>query len=151
MEAWRQAAAELGISASVGKGLAQPALTGTVGGIPVRIDTYTQRSGNSNTTYTRYRVGNEVAKELFGGNDLSFEARSRFNSRYADTSVRWQGRVKSVSETGSGIEAVVNVASVNKDLYGNTDIDVIVENPSGPPPVVGATVTVVGKLSPTTS
>ena len=81
MEAWRQAAAELGISASVGRGLAPPAPTGTVGGIPVRIDTSTQRSGNSNTTYTGYRVGNEVAKELFGGNDLSFETRSRSNSR----------------------------------------------------------------------
>jgi hypothetical protein len=82
---------------------------------------------------------------------MSFETRSRFNSRYADMSVRWQGQVKSLSDTGSGIEAVVTVTSVNKDLYGNTDIDVIVENPSGPPPVVGATVTVVGKLSTTTA
>lgn len=73
---------ELVISASAGKGLARPALTGTVRGIPVRIDTYTQRSGSSNTTYTRYRVGNEVTKELFGGNDLSFETRSTLNSRY---------------------------------------------------------------------
>ena len=65
--------------------------------------------------------------------------------------MRWQRQVKSVSDTGSGLEAVVTVASVNKDLYGSTDIDVIVENPSGPPPVVGATVTGVGRLSTTTS
>ncbi|MCJ7779640.1 MAG: hypothetical protein MUQ27_02320, partial [Acidimicrobiia bacterium] len=106
---------------------------------------------NSNTTYTRYRVGNEVTKELFGGNDLSFKTRSTLNSRYTDTSVRGQGQVKSVSDTGSGIEAVVTVASVNTNLYGNTNIDVIVENPSGPPPVIGATVTVASKLSTTTS
>lgn len=346
--AWRQAAAELGISASVGKGLSKPLLTGTVGGHPVRIDTYTQRSGNSSTTYTRYRVGypplniglslkrqgafsvitrlfgvqdvtvgdqffdeaftvktsnpqglrglltpsvrsglmrllasygsavvsddhiqitkarfesktevlksttqrmvatahllasptagvpdqlvvdrerglldevadrvrefveedpddvdqrifevetlaaagrteaaaqrvreldrlapadpdvagwrgaleepaasassattvdvNELAKELFGGDDLSFETRTKFNTRYADASVSWQGLVKSVDDKTGRVRAVITVATVSNDLYGNTDIDVVVENPSGSRPSLGATVTVTGKL-----
>jgi hypothetical protein len=349
VETWRQAAAELGLGASVGKGLSRPVLSGTIGGHPVKIDTYTQRSGNNNTTYTRYRVGypplgiglnlkregalsaitkffgaqdvtvgdalfdeafkvktssperlrglltpsvrsgllrllasygntvitddhilitkarfeskgdvltstaqrmvatarllaspsagvtdqlvidrerglledvadrvrelveaepddvdqrlfevetlaaagqdqaaaarireldrlapadpdvagwreslakgaavrptaadidvDAMARELFGGNDLSFETRTKFNSSYADAEIRWQGRVKSVTDTAKGIRAVVTVATVNNDLYGNTDIDVLVENPRGARPAVGATVTVTGKLA----
>jgi hypothetical protein len=349
VEAWRQAASELGIAVSVGSGLSRPVLSGTIGGRPVKIDTYTQRSGNSSTTYTRYRVGypplgidlklaregafsaitklfgaqdvtvgddlfdeaftvktsdlgklrrlltpsvrsgllrllasygsavitddhlqitkarfesksevlkstaqrmvamarllaspsagvtdqmvvdrerglledvadrvrvlvedepddvdqrifevetlaaagqaqaaaervreldrlapadpdvigwrdslaqrparqpagtdidvDELARELFGGNDLSFESRSKFNSQYADAKIRWQGRVKDISDRSGGVRAIITVATVDNDLYGNTDIDVVVENPGGPRPTLGATVTVTGTLS----
>ena len=349
VEAWRQAAAELGLIASIGKGLTRPVLSGTIGGHPVKIDTYTQRSGNNNTTYTRYRVeypslgiglnlkregafsvitklfgaqdvavgdnlfddaftvktsnperlralltpsvrsgllrllasyGSAVitddhllitkarfeskgdvlksttqrmvatarllaspsagitdklvldrerglleevadrvrelveaepddvdqrifeietlaaagqdqaaaervreldrlapadpdvvgwrdslaedttrktaaaavdvdvmARELFGGSDLSFESRSKFNSQYADAQIEWQGRVKGVADTTKGLRATITVATVNNDLYGNTDIDVVIENPGGGRPTVGATVTVTGSLS----
>lgn len=349
VETWRQVAAELGLSASIGKGLSRPTLSGQIGGRPVKIDTYTQRSGNNNTTYTRYRVGypplgiglnlkregafsvitklfgaqdvtvgddlfddsftvktssperlralltpsvrsgllrllasygsavitddhilitrprfeskgevltstaqrmvatahllaspsagvtdqlvvdrerglldevadrirdlveaepddvdqrifevetlaaagndqaaaerlreleqlapadpdvagwrkslardtrttraaaaidvDEMARELFGGDDLSFESRSKFNSRYADAKIRWQGRVKAVTDTRRGPRVVVTVATVNNDLYGNTEIDVVVENLEGSQPAIGATVTVAGTLS----
>jgi len=90
---------------------------------------------------------NELAQNLFGGSDLSFETRSKFNSQYADASVRWEGRVKGVSETKNGWKAVVTVATVSNDLYGNTDIDVVVENPAGPRPGEGQTVSVSGKLT----
>jgi hypothetical protein len=90
---------------------------------------------------------NELAQNLFGGSDLSFETRSKFNQRYADSSIRWQGRVKSVSEMGEGWQAVITVAIVSNDLYGNTDIDVVVENPAGPRPSEGQTVVISGKLT----
>jgi sensor domain CHASE-containing protein len=90
---------------------------------------------------------NELAQNLFGGSDLSFETRSKFNQRYADSSIRWQGRVKGVSETGEGWQAVITVAIVSNDLYGNTDIDVVVENPAGPRPSEGQTVVISGKLT----
>jgi hypothetical protein len=349
IETWRQAGAELGLAVSVGKGMSRPTLSGNIGGHPVHIDTYTQRSGNSSTTYTRYRVGypplglglslkregafsvitklfgaqdvtvgdtlfddaftvktsdpqrlrslltpsvrtgllrllatygsavvaddhiqitrarfeskqevltstiqrmvatarllkspsagvsdqmvidrerglleevadrvrelveaepddvdqrifevetlaaagrnetaaerlreldrlapadpdvagwreslthgttptpapaavdvNQLARELFGGDDLSFETRSKFNSRYADATITWQGTVKSLDERGGVVRVLATVATVSNDLYGNTDIDVVVENPAGIRPTVGAAVTVTGKLT----
>jgi hypothetical protein len=90
---------------------------------------------------------NELAQNLFGGSDLSFETRSKFNAHYADASVRWEGRVKGVSETAKGWQAVITVAIVSNDLYGNTDIDVVVENPAGPRPSEGQTVVISGKLT----
>ncbi len=55
--AWRAAAQQLGLHVEAKSRMARPVISGTLNGIPVTIDTYTQRSGNSNTTYTRYRVG----------------------------------------------------------------------------------------------
>lgn len=88
-----------------------------------------------------------LAEELFGGDDLSFETRSKFNSQYAGSTISWQGRVKSLDESAGGVRALVTVATVNNDLYGNTDIDVVVENAAGTRPAVGATVTVTGRLA----
>jgi hypothetical protein len=90
---------------------------------------------------------NELARELFGGDDLSFETRTKFNSQYADAAISWEGRVKGTKDVAAGWQAVVTVATVANDLYGNTEIDVVVENPSGPRPTSGDTVTVSGKLS----
>jgi len=87
----------------------------------------------------------ELAEELFGGSDLSFETRTRFNDEYAGASVAWEGTVKEVRERGTGTRVTVTVASVENDLYGNTDIDVIVETTS-PAPSKGSSVTVAGML-----
>jgi len=88
----------------------------------------------------------EMAEDLFGGNDLSFETLTKFNSKYVGASVAWEATVKEVRQSTSAVHRVtLTVASVENDLYGNTDIDVIVET-TGPPPAKGATVTVSGIL-----
>lgn len=83
-----------------------------------------------------------MAKDLFGGSELSFETRSKFNAKYADAPVSWEGRVKRVDRG----RVVVTVATVSNDLYGNTDIDVVIKSPTEPVPSTGATVTVSGNL-----
>lgn len=89
----------------------------------------------------------ELARELFSSDDLSFETRTKFNSRYADAAINWQGRVKGTKDVGTGWHGVITVATVSNDLYGNTEIDVIVENPIGRRPATGENVTVTGKLA----
>jgi hypothetical protein len=86
-----------------------------------------------------------MAKDLFGGNDLSFETRTKFNNKYAGALVSWEGKVKEVRESGSGAKVTITVATVSNDLYGNTDIDVVVEG-TDIAPAKGATVTVSGML-----
>ncbi len=49
-EAWRQAAQQLGLQ------VRGRAICGTLHGFDVRVDTFTRRSNNSSTTYTRIRV-----------------------------------------------------------------------------------------------
>jgi hypothetical protein len=87
----------------------------------------------------------EMAADLFGGDDLSFETRTKFNSKYAGANVTWEGTVKEVRESRTGTRVTVTVATVENDLYGNTDIDVVVET-TGPAPAKGAEVTVSGML-----
>ncbi len=84
----------------------------------------------------------ELAKDLFAGDDLSFETRSKFNAKYADAPVSWEGVVKKADAD----RIIVTVATVRNDLYGNTDIDVVVPSPSGRRPVEGEAVTVAGTL-----
>ncbi|MDX2344188.1 MAG: hypothetical protein QNL12_10915 [Acidimicrobiia bacterium] len=88
-----------------------------------------------------------LAKELFGGADLSFETRTKFNSHYAGMKISWAGKVKQVRQTGSTMQATITVATVHNDLYGNTDIAVVVEGVSGPVPSKGQKVTVSGTLN----
>ena len=83
-----------------------------------------------------------MAEDLFAGKDLSFETRAKFNANYADATIRWQGRVKGVDSD----HLVITVATVSNDLYGNTDIDVVVDSPSGRTRNIGETVTVAGRL-----
>jgi hypothetical protein len=90
---------------------------------------------------------NEMATELFGGDDLSFETRSKFNSGYAGAAVSWEGKVKQTRRVGDNMTVTVTVATVNNDLYGNTDIDVLVDVPAATAPQVEARVTVIGTLS----
>jgi hypothetical protein len=87
----------------------------------------------------------QMAVDLFGGNDLSFETRAKFNKEYAGANVTWEGTVKEVRRKGTGVTVTVTVANVENDLYGNTDIDVVVEA-TGPPPAKGAKVTISGIL-----
>ena len=83
-----------------------------------------------------------LATDLFGGEDLSFETRAKFNARYADAPIRWQGRVKSVDRG----RLTITVATVSNDLYGNTEVDIVVENPGGRTRNEGETVMVAGRL-----
>ncbi len=83
-----------------------------------------------------------MAADLFAGDELSFETRAKFNSKYADATIRWEGRVKKVDRG----RVVVTVATVNNDLYGNTEIDVVAEIPAGRNPSEGEPVTVSGRL-----
>ena len=89
---------------------------------------------------------NEMAEELFAGNDLSFETRSKFNSSYAGAKINWEGRVKQVRRVGDSVTVTVTVARVDNDLYGNTDIDVLVDTAAAGAPGEGADVTVSGML-----
>ncbi|MDJ0497583.1 MAG: hypothetical protein QNJ89_07120 [Acidimicrobiia bacterium] len=97
----------------------------------------TQRVSHDNTVDV-----DTLATDLFGGDDLSFETRAKFNTTYADAPIRWQGRVENVDRG----QLTITVATVNNDLYGNTEISVVVENPSGRTRNEGETVTVSGTL-----
>jgi hypothetical protein len=83
-----------------------------------------------------------MAKDLFGGDDLSFETRRKFNVGYADAPIHWEGRIKGV-EKG---RLVITVATVSNDLYGNTDIDVVVDDAGGRVRNEGDPVTISGTL-----
>ncbi len=103
------------------------------------------------TPVTSHPIGevdvDEMARDLFGGDDLSFETRSKFNSSYAGANVTWEGRVKHHRRVGETVTVAVTVATVNNDLYGNTEIDVLVDVAAAAAPEVDATVTVSGMLS----
>ena len=87
-----------------------------------------------------------LAKALFGGEDLSFETRTKFNSQFAGRQISWEGKVKQVRETRGKVQATITVATVRNDLYGNTDIAVVVEDAPGAVPSEGQQVTVSGTL-----
>jgi len=89
----------------------------------------------------------EMAEDLFAGDDLSFETRSKFNSKYAGATITWEGRVKQLRRVGETATVTVTVATVQNDLYGNTDIDVAVETAAATAPAEGARVTVTGMLA----
>ena len=89
----------------------------------------------------------ELATELFGGNDLSFESRSKFNSKFAEGRINWEGKVKQARRVGDTVTVTVTVATVNNDLYGNTDIDVVFDTPAASAPALDTRVTVSGTLS----
>jgi len=88
----------------------------------------------------------EMAKDLFSGNDLSFETLTKFNSTYAGVKVAWEGSVKRVRKMGNTATVTVTVATVSNDLYGNTEIDVLAEMPVSSAPEETAVVTVSGIL-----
>lgn len=83
-----------------------------------------------------------MAKDLFGGDDLSFETQAKFSAKYADARIRWPGRIKKADQD----QLVITVATVSNDLYGNTEIDIVVESPGGRTRNEGEAVTVAGRL-----
>jgi hypothetical protein len=97
----------------------------------------TERVSHDNTVNV-----DALAADLFGSDDLSFETRAKFNSQYADAPIRWEGRIKRVDRG----QVTITVATVNNDLYGNTEIDVVTEIPGGREPTEGENVTVSGRL-----
>ncbi len=89
----------------------------------------------------------EVATDLFGGNELSFETRSKFNDTYAGANITWEGQVKQTRRLGETATVTVTVAAVSNDLYGNTEVDVVVDVAASDAPADGDTVTVAGMLT----
>ena len=83
---------------------------------------------------------------MFGGDDLSFETRTKFNNKYAGAKVTWEGQVKRIRKDGASATITVTVATVNNDLYGNTDIDILVDSAAATTPAEGSRVTVSGML-----
>ena len=92
---------------------------------------------------------------LFAANSLSFETTRLFEERYQGRSVTWTGRVKSWRRfdhdhdfgPGPGAKAVITVATIEHDLYGQTEIDAVVQLPASAASLSrGDTATVTGLL-----
>lgn len=89
----------------------------------------------------------EFASDLFGGTDLSFTTRAKFNERYAGKSIIWKGTVKDVVSDASGLRATIAIATINNDLYGNTEVDLVASLPAGTRVAAGDEVTIGGELA----
>jgi hypothetical protein len=94
-----------------------------------------------------------VASRLFGDSQLSFQTRARFDEEFAGRNIEWSGTVK----RPAGLMAtrafdddravlVLEVASLEDELYGTTAIDAIVAFPAGAAPEPGDTVRFTGHL-----
>jgi hypothetical protein len=97
-----------------------------------------------------------VAAALFGESRLSFETARLFDETYAGRSVEWTGKLRKATVVerdrllGDGplTKAVIEVASLENDLFGNTVVSAVV---AFPPPtaddlLAGSTVTFAGTL-----
>ena len=77
-------------------------------------------------------------EEVFGGDRLSFESEGEFAATCRGRQVRWSGTVKSARRydhdldfgDGPATKAVVTVATIESDLYGNTAVDAVVALPA---------------------
>ncbi len=93
---------------------------------------------------------------IFGGNRLSFESEAEFATTYRGRQVQWRGTVKAARPyeedldfgDGPGTKAVITVASIQSDLYGNTEVDAVVALPAdqGAPLARGDVVSFTGTL-----
>jgi hypothetical protein len=93
---------------------------------------------------------------IFDGNRLSFESEAQFAATYRGRQVQWRGTVKTARPyeedldfgDGPGTKAVITVASIQSDLYGNTEVDAVVAFPAEPgaPLARGDTVSFTGTL-----
>jgi len=78
-----------------------------------------------------------VATDLFGENRLSFETAERFGTTYEGRSVSWTGRVRSsevvehdrILGDGPYAKAIVDIASLENDLFGNTVVSAVIALP----------------------
>ncbi len=80
-----------------------------------------------------------VATDLFGENRLSFETAALFDERYAGRRVRWSGKLRKATTVdhyrvlgdGPFTKAVIDIALLENDLFGNTVVTAIVAFPPG--------------------
>lgn len=80
-----------------------------------------------------------VASAIFTETALSYESNDLFDQQFRGARVNWTGDLKSIrayqydADFGDepGVKAVVTIASVQHDLYGNTSIDAVVALPPG--------------------
>lgn len=80
----------------------------------------------------------EIIQDLFGTTKLSFETAERFRLHHRNQLIDWQGTVRSSRDYTSdydfgdepGVKAVVTIAEVTHDLYGNSRIDAVLQLPA---------------------
>jgi predicted nucleic acid-binding protein len=80
-----------------------------------------------------------IATDLFGENRLSFETAALFDERYAGRRVAWSGKLRNagmvdhyrVLGDGPFTKAVIDIAVLENDLFGNTVVTAIVAFPPG--------------------
>ena len=77
------------------------------------------------------------AQRLFGEARLSFETDAIFEKEFYGRPIRWSGTVRRVTRRQSDrdfagppiTKAVIGVASISNDLYGNVEVDAVVSLP----------------------
>ena len=80
-----------------------------------------------------------IATDLFGENRLSFETAALFDERYAGRRVEWSGKLRKaatvdhyrVLDDGPFTKAVIDIALLENDLFGNTVVTAIAAFPPG--------------------
>lgn len=94
-----------------------------------------------------------VASRLFGDSQLSFQTQARFDEEFAGRHIEWSGTVKrpaALMATRAFDDdrevLVLEVASLEDELYGSTAVDAIVAFPPGAAPELGDTVRFEGRL-----
>jgi len=79
-----------------------------------------------------------MAADLFGENRLSFETAQRYSDLYANRDVEWTGKIREVETAerdrilgdGPFTKAIVDIASLENDLFGSTVVSAVVAFPS---------------------
>jgi hypothetical protein len=80
-----------------------------------------------------------IATALFGENRLSFETAALFDERYAGRRVEWTGKLRKATAVdhyrvlgdGPFTKAVIDIALLENDLFGNTVVTAIAAFPPG--------------------
>jgi len=113
--------------------------------------------GSDSTVPTANEDALAVATALFGSHQLSFQTASHYDEAFAGRTVCWSGRLRKVRTVdhdrilgpGPFDKAIVDVASLENDLYGSTVVSAVVALPAGSaasiPP--GTDVTFTGHLA----
>ena len=78
-----------------------------------------------------------LSQRLFGENRLSFETTRIYEEEFAERAIRWAGTVRRVTSyesdhdfrSGPITKAVIEVATIENDLYGNARVDAVVAFP----------------------
>lgn len=81
----------------------------------------------------------DIANDLFGENRLSFETAALFNERYAGRHVKWAGKLRGATTVdhyrvlgdGPFTKAVIDIAVLENDLFGNTVVTAVAAFPPG--------------------